>query len=344
MAMKKKAAPGKAKPNGGKAPAGKADRAGNGAAKAAPPAKAATPGKAPAKAAAKPAATAKNGTPAKPAAPVKPATPPKAPPAVKAPPAAKGSPPKGAAVKTVPAAKGVTPPPKTPPPAAKGAPNPAAKPAASGKPGTAPGKATDGKAPAAVPAGAAPKPKAAKKAVLPAAPARTGPVLSKAAIFAAQQAALAKHAPPKPEPAKPAKPVPKGRGLNPQQLERMRGVLMERRNTLLGKTRVSMGVVEDLSDAGGDSADRAANSVDRDLAVDVAARETKALQDIDEALAKIQAGTYGSCEECGVTIGMKRLEYLPNAQFCIDCQEKLEEQGLYPAPAGGGAEDFRNVE
>lgn len=123
----------------------------------------------------------------------------------------------------------------------------------------------------------------------------------------------------------------KKKGLTPAQREKMRTLLVNRRNLLLDGSRAKLGEVEDLGgDAGGDSADRAAASLDRDIMVDSAARETKQIRDIEAALGKIDAGTYGICEECNATIPVARLEYMPNALFCIDCQEKLEGQGLLP--------------
>ena len=116
----------------------------------------------------------------------------------------------------------------------------------------------------------------------------------------------------------------KKKGLTPAQREKMRTLLVNRRNLLLDGSRAKLGEVEDLgSDAGGDSADRAAASLDRDIMVDSAARETKQIRDIEAALGKIG-------EECNATIPVARLEYMPNALFCIDCQEKLEGQGLLP--------------
>jgi DnaK suppressor protein len=123
----------------------------------------------------------------------------------------------------------------------------------------------------------------------------------------------------------------KKKGLTAAQLEKMRNLLVTRRNRLLDNSRSKLGEVEELgSDGGGDSADRAAASLDRDIMVDSAARETKQIRDIEAALSKIDAGTYGVCEECAKTIPLARLEYMPNALYCIDCQEKLEAQGLLP--------------
>ena len=123
----------------------------------------------------------------------------------------------------------------------------------------------------------------------------------------------------------------KKKGLTPAQLAKMRSVLVQRRTRLLDNSRSKLGEVEESGlDAGGDSADRAAASLDRDIMVDSAAREAKQIRDIEAALVKIDAGTYGICDECSAVIPMARLEYMPNAQFCITCQEKLESHGLLP--------------
>ena len=47
------------------------------------------------------------------------------------------------------------------------------------------------------------------------------------------------------------------------------------------------------------------------------------LGDVDRALAKMDAGTYGTCERCGKPIGPERLEALPWAVLCIDCKQKV---------------------
>jgi DnaK suppressor protein len=43
------------------------------------------------------------------------------------------------------------------------------------------------------------------------------------------------------------------------------------------------------------------------------------LHDVDDALAKFDAGTYGTCETCGTEIGASRLEAVPSARFCMSC-------------------------
>ncbi|HUP49335.1 MAG TPA: TraR/DksA family transcriptional regulator [Thermoanaerobaculia bacterium] len=48
------------------------------------------------------------------------------------------------------------------------------------------------------------------------------------------------------------------------------------------------------------------------------------LQQIDAALAALDAGTYGTCRQCKEPLGLARLEALPEAPLCVDCQEALE--------------------
>jgi DnaK suppressor protein len=43
------------------------------------------------------------------------------------------------------------------------------------------------------------------------------------------------------------------------------------------------------------------------------------LEDVERALAKLDEGSYGSCESCGKVIGDARLEAMPSTRFCIDC-------------------------
>jgi DnaK suppressor protein len=66
-----------------------------------------------------------------------------------------------------------------------------------------------------------------------------------------------------------------------------------------------------------------------DLSEDISLRQLSAhrdtLQKTDEALRKLDEGTYGICEDCGETISEKRLKILPFAIYCTDCQERREE-------------------
>lgn len=66
-----------------------------------------------------------------------------------------------------------------------------------------------------------------------------------------------------------------------------------------------------------------------DLSEDISLRQLSAhretLLKIDEALRKLDEGTYGICEDCGESINEGRLKVLPFAIYCVECQEKLEQ-------------------
>ena len=63
-----------------------------------------------------------------------------------------------------------------------------------------------------------------------------------------------------------------------------------------------------------------------DQAVDVALKRKldSSLEEVERALGKFDKGTYGLCETCGARIERARLEVLPQAKYCLDCQERHE--------------------
>jgi len=75
-----------------------------------------------------------------------------------------------------------------------------------------------------------------------------------------------------------------------------------------------------------DPTDRATLESDRNFELRIRGRERKLLDKIEEALERIDNGTYGICEECGEDIGVKRLEARPVAKFCIDCKIRQEQR------------------
>ncbi len=70
------------------------------------------------------------------------------------------------------------------------------------------------------------------------------------------------------------------------------------------------------------NAERLAISQESDIALELRNRdrERKLIKKIDETIARIDKDDYGYCENCGVEIGLKRLEARPTATLCIDCK------------------------
>lgn len=75
-----------------------------------------------------------------------------------------------------------------------------------------------------------------------------------------------------------------------------------------------------------DANDRATVEADRGFELRLRGRERKLLDKIDHAIARIDDGTYGICNDCGEEIRLKRLEARPVAKFCIDCKTKQEQR------------------
>ncbi len=89
---------------------------------------------------------------------------------------------------------------------------------------------------------------------------------------------------------------------------------------------------ESADDGTDDIVDRANNSYNRELMFSLSDGERQLVLQIDAALKRMDEATYGRCANCGQTIAAPRLEAVPWARFCIDCQE-LAEKGLLEAEA-----------
>lgn len=73
-------------------------------------------------------------------------------------------------------------------------------------------------------------------------------------------------------------------------------------------------------------ADVATDSYDREFSLGIASNDREVLYELDDALKRIEDGAFGICEECKVLIGKNRLKAVPQARFCIKCQQKREKK------------------
>jgi RNA polymerase-binding protein DksA len=77
---------------------------------------------------------------------------------------------------------------------------------------------------------------------------------------------------------------------------------------------------EDFDEQGGDAA---SETVERSRVMAILGNLRDMLDSVDEAIVKLDAGTYGKCDVCGKQIPKKRLEALPQATMCIDCRARV---------------------
>ena len=77
-----------------------------------------------------------------------------------------------------------------------------------------------------------------------------------------------------------------------------------------------------------DIADKAANSYTKEFLFSLSNSERQLLQQVDDALSRIETRRYGVCASCEDTLNLKRLQAVPWATLCISCQEKQEQGQL----------------
>ncbi|PYM15220.1 MAG: RNA polymerase-binding protein DksA [Candidatus Rokuibacteriota bacterium] len=75
-----------------------------------------------------------------------------------------------------------------------------------------------------------------------------------------------------------------------------------------------------------DLGDQANTAYTREFFFELGNGDRRVLRDVVSALQKIDEGSFGACERCGEPIAEKRLEALPFARYCIDCQRVVEQE------------------
>jgi len=118
----------------------------------------------------------------------------------------------------------------------------------------------------------------------------------------------------------------------PEALEEFKTALLERR---LNLSRSAQGLADSacrppceaagaLSSMPSQFGEMASETYEQELSIEFLGKVQEELQQIEEAIARIETRAYGICEDCGGTIPHVRLEALPTARFCISCQSRTE--------------------
>jgi DnaK suppressor protein len=97
------------------------------------------------------------------------------------------------------------------------------------------------------------------------------------------------------------------------------------------KKELLVGALEALNELPGqtvfpDLGDQASAEIDRNFMLRLKGRERKLLKKIEEAIERIDQGTFGICDKCGLDINIKRLEARPVTSMCIECKTLQEEE------------------
>lgn len=112
--------------------------------------------------------------------------------------------------------------------------------------------------------------------------------------------------------------------MNDRQRAYFRRKLLNWKEDIIQETRMTLAELNAQSQQHADLADRATSETDRALELRARDRQRKLVSKIDAALARLDDGTYGYCEETGEPIGLKRLDARPIATLSLEAQERHE--------------------
>jgi len=119
--------------------------------------------------------------------------------------------------------------------------------------------------------------------------------------------------------------IPKDISLREKKLKEIRRKLNQQREELISEAGIALTALPDET-IFPELGDQASAEIDRNFMLKLKGRERKLLAKIDEAIEKIDNGTYGTCESCGEEINIKRLEARPVTTMCIECKTEQEEE------------------
>lgn len=115
--------------------------------------------------------------------------------------------------------------------------------------------------------------------------------------------------------------------MNQKKQQHFKGLLMSIRQKLTEDVKRCLDTSkEEVSGGVPDIMDDAARTYSRQVILNLSEKERAQLGRVDEALQKIADGQYGTCEECEAHIPLERLDIIPFAKFCVECESKMEEK------------------
>jgi len=113
--------------------------------------------------------------------------------------------------------------------------------------------------------------------------------------------------------------------MQPEKLARFKTILLAALQQHTEHVRDDQAAALELSDDGvKDTVDMSLMDVNKEMALHLGDRESQMIADIDQALLRIEEGSYGKCARCGKLIDERRLEALPTARYDAACQAIIE--------------------
>jgi DnaK suppressor protein len=121
--------------------------------------------------------------------------------------------------------------------------------------------------------------------------------------------------------------------MDKQKLDYFRNLLLEQRRQATEDMRADHATAFEGDDGVIDSGEMSELDVNRSTALNLGERQLRLIEEIDDALLRIEDGTYGQCERCGKPIYEERLKAMPSAKYDAECQAAIEaSQGIGETP------------
>jgi len=112
--------------------------------------------------------------------------------------------------------------------------------------------------------------------------------------------------------------------MDKQKLEYFRNLLLQQRRQAIEDLRANRAIALEDIDGVDDSGEMSELNLNRSTALTLASRQSQLIEEIDEALGRIEDGTYGQCSRCGKPLDEERLKAMPTAKYDAECQAAIE--------------------
>jgi DnaK suppressor protein len=112
--------------------------------------------------------------------------------------------------------------------------------------------------------------------------------------------------------------------MDKQKLEYFRNLLLKQRRQAIEELRANRAIALEGNDGVEDSGEMSEFDLNRSTALSLASRQSQLIEEIDEALGRIEDGTYGQCSQCGKPLDEERLKAMPTSKYDAECQSAIE--------------------
>lgn len=116
-----------------------------------------------------------------------------------------------------------------------------------------------------------------------------------------------------------------------ERMKKFKKIFEAQRKAILFNDRIMREDFEVCADDRYDEIDQAQTDIEQSMRMRLRNREMLYIKKVDEALVRIDEGTFGECEECGEDIELRRLEARPTATLCVGCKEEQERKEVLTA-------------